>query len=129
MILRNMKKEDEVLLKALNQRPETQRFIGSLENLYDEPHAKVIEKDSGISAGIVAVTKSQAMDGTDYELICALLVENEGQGIATEACREMLKMVFADMSLNRVIGCIDIENTSSLALIKRLGGTFFTKKR
>jgi RimJ/RimL family protein N-acetyltransferase len=123
-----MKKEDEGLLKALNQRPETLRFIGSLENLYDEPHAKVIEKDNGISAGIVAVIKSQAMDGTDYELLCALLMEYEGQGIATKACREMLKMFFSNMPLNRVIGCIDRANTSSLALIKRLGGTFLQKR-
>ena len=128
MILRDMKREDEGLLKALNQRPETDQFIGSLDGLYNESRAKVIETDEGISAGVVAVIKSQAMDGSDQELLCALLAKHEGRGLATEACRAMLNEVLDDPSVNRVIGCVDRANKSSLALIKRLDGTFLQQR-
>ena len=124
MILKDMKQEDEGLLKALNQRPETDKFIGSLDGLHKQSRAKVIETDEGISAGVVAIIKSRAIDGSDQELLCALLEKHEGQGLATEACRAMLNEVLDDPSVNRVIGCVDRENKSSLSLINRLDGTF-----
>ena len=89
---------------------------------------KVIETNDGVSAGIVAVLKSQALGGEDHELLCALLPDHEGYGLATKACRLMLNEVSYDPSVHRVIGCVHRENTSSLALINRLGGTFWTKR-
>jgi RimJ/RimL family protein N-acetyltransferase len=128
MILRDMKKEDEGLLNALNQRNEITKFIGPLVGLYKEPRAKVIETNKGTPAGIVAIIKSYAMDGKDLEILCALFSKHEGQGLATQACHKMLSEVLNDPSVIRLIGCVDRENTSSLALIKRLGGTFLQKR-
>jgi RimJ/RimL family protein N-acetyltransferase len=126
MILRDIKQKDKTLLCELDRRPEVENFIGTVQGLLKikEGRVKVIETDDGILAGVVAVFKSDAMDGRDQELLCALLKNHEGSGLATEACRAMLDEVFDDPSVHRVIGCIDLSNQDSLGLIKRLGGTF-----
>ena len=72
----------------------------------------------------MAISKSYALDGKDHELICALLPDHEGHGLATEACSSVLNKISHDPSVHRVIGCVHRKNTSSLALINRLGGTF-----
>ena len=128
MRLRNLVPEDESLLKDLEQRPETAQFIGSLRNLHNEQHVKVIETNGRLCAGIVAVIKSVAMDGKDHELLCVLLADHERKGLATRACREMLNEVLDDPSVHRVIGCVDRENKSSRALIERLDGTFLQQR-
>jgi len=129
MILRERTEKDESLLEDLDQRQEVREFIGGgltkpreklSEKLLCE---KVIETDGGVFAGIVAVFKSEALPGY-HELLCALLPDHEGHGLATKACRLMIDKVSYDLSVHRVIGCVDRENTSSLALINRLGGIF-----
>lgn len=89
MKLRDMKKEDEGLLSALNRRHAITKYIGPLVGLYKEQRAKVIETNKGAPAGIVAIIKSQAMDGSDLEILCALFSKHEGQGLATQACHAM----------------------------------------
>lgn len=123
-MLRDLAKKDESLLEALNRRPEVIRFMWGVRGIGTKSRVKVIETNDGVSAGIVAVLKSQALGGEDHELLCALLPDHEGHGLATKACRLMLNEVSHDPSVHRVIGCVYRENTSSLALINRLGGTF-----
>ena len=124
MMLRDLAKKDESLLEALDRRPEVIRFIGPVRGIGKEPRVKVIETNDGVSAGVVAVLNSQATGERDHELLCALLPDHERHGLATKACRLMLYEVSHDPSVHRVIGCVHRENTSSLALINRLGGTF-----
>jgi len=88
----------------------------------------VIETNKGTPAGVVAIIKSHAMDGSDLEILCAVFSQHEGQGLATQACYNMLSEVLNDPSVSRLIGCVDRENASSLALIRRLGGTFLKKR-
>lgn len=127
MILRERTEKDESLLADLDQRQEVRKFIGGgLTKPHKKAIEKVIEKDSGVFAGIVAVFKSEALPG-DHELLCALLPDHEGHGLATKACRLMIDKVSHDLSVHRVIGCVHRDNTSSLALIKRLGGTFLQR--
>ena len=128
-MLRDITKKDESLIEDLNRCQKVKRFIiGGLRDIGTKPSEKVIEKvietDDGVSAGIVAILKSQALCGEDHELLCALLPDHEGHGLATEACRLMLNEISHDPSVHRVIGCVHRENASSLALINRLGGTF-----
>src|SRR5713101_7717139 len=47
--------------------------------------------------------------------------EFRGKGYAVEAARAAIDWVFATFELDRVIHCIDLENTASQAVARRLG--------
>ena len=123
-----MTKEDENLLVSLSLRPEVTKYIGPLSGIYKETCVKVIETTEGLPIGLVAIISSQAMDGSDHELICAILEDYERKDHATNACRLILEEVLNDSSMKRVIGCVDRKNASSLALIKKLGGEFLQQR-
>ena len=44
-----------------------------------------------------------------------------GNGYATEAAREMLRMGFDDLGLHRIVGRVDARNTASARVLERLG--------
>ncbi|WP_116205680.1 GNAT family N-acetyltransferase [Amycolatopsis circi] len=47
--------------------------------------------------------------------------DHHGKGLALEATREVLRLGFEDLGLHRIIGRCDGRNTSSAALMERLG--------
>jgi len=44
-----------------------------------------------------------------------------GNGYATEAAREMLRLGFDDLGLHRIVGRVDARNTASARVLERLG--------
>ncbi len=62
-----------------------------------------------------------SQDETEAEIGITLARENHGRGLATEAMSLAIDLVFKTPSVERIICGADRRNTSSLALINRLG--------
>lgn len=67
--------------------------------------------------------KEQAK-GVQAELGWCLRPEEEGQGLATEAARELMRICFEDLGLHRVIANCFSENAASQRVMERLGMRF-----
>lgn len=52
-----------------------------------------------------------------------LAKKEQGNGVITKCCRELLKYVFSELNLNRIVIRCATENTKSQAIPKRLGFT------
>jgi RimJ/RimL family protein N-acetyltransferase len=108
------------LLDRLQQREGVRAFIGSLTGAeVDGQLFEVVETDRAI--GIVGLLRSDAFDGSDYELTCALLEEAEGRGLATEACAAVVEWALGEGGLKRVIASVDDNNRPGTLLAERLG--------
>ena len=115
---------DRAFLATLSARPEVGRFIGVVTQAPKPPsaHIFVIVKDE-VRVGVVALVRSDALDGSDFEIVCALDPSAEGQGTATEACRRMSRWGFETLGLPRIIACVANQNSPALKLVRRLGMT------
>lgn len=56
-----------------------------------------------------------------YEIGYVFTPESGGQGLATEAVRALVDVVFTHLGAHRVVGCLDARNTASTRLLERLG--------
>jgi len=119
---------DDQLFEALNQVPEVQRFIGGLGSPPPDFMVRVIEASDGVAVGVVSIGKSQALDGRDAELVCAMLPSSQRSGFGAAACREMLRDRKQQNNHTPVIACVDKINPAGAALVKKLGGTFLQKR-
>ncbi|MFZ0635806.1 MAG: GNAT family N-acetyltransferase [Candidatus Acidiferrales bacterium] len=80
---------------------------------------KLSLKSSGELAGFCGI---QPLDGTEEIEIGWWLAKNHwGQGIATEAAREVSRDAFTRVGLERVVAIARAENSASLAVMKKLG--------
>lgn len=57
----------------------------------------------------------------EVDLAVWLLPEHWGAGLATEACRAVLRYGFETLGLERIIGLVDPRNTASRRLLEKLG--------
>lgn len=55
------------------------------------------------------------------EFGCVLHPDHQGHGYATEACSALLRHAFDELGLHRVIARLDERNTTSQAMMRRLG--------
>jgi RimJ/RimL family protein N-acetyltransferase len=60
-------------------------------------------------------------DGAEAEIGFSMDPTAQGRGLATEAVRMALAMVFADTDVVRVVATTDTRNTPSIRLLERLG--------
>ena len=98
------------------------RLAGRLSSAGDEVWLNwaVRVKVSGAYVGTVQATVTPArMAEIAYELGPLFW----GQGYATEACRRVLTMLFADYDVSEVNAQVDTRNVASIALLERLGFT------
>ena len=63
-------------------------------------------------------------DGTDIELLYGILPRYWGEGMVTEAAREVLRFGFDDCGLPRILGATDTPNQRSVRVMQRLGMIF-----
>jgi RimJ/RimL family protein N-acetyltransferase len=89
----------------------------------------IIERDGAIVGDLMlaiedawgqAEVKDQAK-GVQAEVGWCLRPEEEGQGLATEAARELLRICFEDLGLRRVIALCFAANEPSRRVMERLG--------
>jgi RimJ/RimL family protein N-acetyltransferase len=82
--------------------------------------AAVILRATGQLLGEVSLF----VDGAEHrsgEIGFAFHPEFHGQGYATEAAVEMLRLGFRELRMHRIVGRLDARNTPSANLLKRLG--------
>jgi len=79
----------------------------------------VEEKASGRFVGRVGPWFPPGWPG--FEVGWGIASDSRGKGYAVEAARAAIDWVFATFELDRIIHCIDHENTASQAVARRLG--------
>ena len=79
----------------------------------------VVGASSDLPMGRVGLLKHS--DWPEIELAWHLFEEGEGQGFATEAAHAVKDWARRDLGLDRLVSYIDIHNTRSQAVAKRLG--------
>ena len=124
MELRPLSQSDEELLTSLEQQDDVWEFVGTLPLPDDEhPHHLFAIIEGQASVGVAGLVRSQALDGTDFELLCALRSEAQGRGLAKEACKLAMAWAFDTAKLERVIACIGDGNDGARAIATKLGMT------
>ena len=122
--LRPLSPPDDELLSSLEQQDDVWEFVGTLP-LPDEenPHHLFAIIEGQASVGVAGLVRSQALGGTDFELLCALRSEAQGRGLAKEACKLAMAWAFDTAKLDRVIACIGAGNDGARAIATKLGMT------
>jgi RimJ/RimL family protein N-acetyltransferase len=81
----------------------------------------VEEKQTGRFAGRVGPWKPPGWAG--FEVGWGIASDFRGKGYAVEAARASIDWSFATFEIDRIVHCIDRENTASQAVARRLGAT------
>ena len=119
-----MNQSDDELLSSLEQQDDVWEFVGTLPLPDDEhPHHLFAIIEGEVSVGVAGLVRSQALDGSDFELLCALRSEAQGRGLAKEACKLAMAWAFDTAKLERVIACIGDGNDGARAIATKLGMT------
>jgi GNAT acetyltransferase-like protein len=122
MDLRPLNESDEELLSSLAQQDDVWEFIGTLPLPDDEhvPHLFAVVEGQR-SVGVAGLVPSRALDGNDFELLCAMRSEVQLHGFAKQACTMALAWAFDTQKLERVIACIDDNNQGARSIATKLG--------
>jgi RimJ/RimL family protein N-acetyltransferase len=124
MNLRPLSPDDADLLSALEEQDDVWEFVGTLPlDAEGGAHRLFAIVEEGASIGVAGLVRSQALDGTDLELLCALRSEAQGRGYAKQACRLALAWAFETTTLERIIACIDEGNEGARSIAAKLGMT------
>ena len=110
------------LVNSLQQQDDVWEFIGTLPlpQEEDEHHLFAI-MEGQVSVGFAGLVRSRALDGNDFELLCAVRSEAQLRGIAKHACELVLRWAFQTAKLERVIACIEDSNAAARAIAVKLG--------
>lgn len=129
MELRPLKDSDYEFLISLQRQDDVWEFIGTLPLPTEErAHHLFAIMEGELSLGFAGLVRSQAVDGNDFELLCAVRSEVQQRGIAKQACRLVLAWAFQTAQLDRVIACIDESNEAARAIALKLGMTELTTR-
>jgi len=74
-----------------------------------------------VPLGIGGLIRSQAFDGKDFEVVCAMRSETQHRGLAKRACELILKWAFETAKVERVIACIDDHNEGARSIAMKIG--------
>src|SRR5438552_16921741 len=122
--LRALSPSDDELLSSLEQQEDVWEFVGTLPLPEEEhPHHLFAIIEGRASVGVAGLVRSQALDGTDFELLCALRSEAQGRGLAKEACKLAMAWAFDTLKLGRVIACIGDGNDGARSIATKIGMT------
>lgn len=124
MELRPLSQSDDELLSSLEQQDDVWEFIGTLPLRHaGHPDHVFAIMEGQVSVGVAGLVRSRALDGSDFELLCALRSEAQGQGLAKQACKLVMAWAFDTVKLERIIACIDDGNDGARSIASKLGMT------
>lgn len=110
------------LLSSLQEQEDVWEFIGSLPlPQEDDPHHLFAVMDDHVGVGVAGLVRTRALDGKDFELLCAMRADAQSRGLATQACKLVLAWAFETAQLDRVISCIDDANEAARSIAVTLG--------
>ncbi len=78
----------------------------------------IIETNNSSIIGDIGI---HFIDEEQAEIGCTLAKQYHGKGYATEALNSVIDYLFKQLNKHRIIGSIDPNNISSIALVERLG--------
>jgi hypothetical protein len=120
--LRPLTDADYDFLVSLQRQDDVWEFIGTLP-LPGEGHTHhlfaISEGDQRL--GFAGLVKSPALEGNDFEVLCAVRSEVQQRGVAKQACQLVLAWAFGTAHLDRVIACIDDSNEPARAIALKIG--------
>jgi RimJ/RimL family protein N-acetyltransferase len=140
LVLRQFVLEDFDALYAMQSRPEVTRYLYfdardreqvrkalqakiesvALKDEGDSLMASVVLRETGAVVGDVML-RWLSREHQQGEVGYILHPDYSGNGYATEAAQEMLRLGFEEVGLHRIIGRIDGRNTASARVLERLG--------
>jgi len=110
------------LLRSLQEQDDVWEFIGSLPLPQEaDPHHLFAVMEGQVSIGFAGLVKSHALDGNDFEVLCAMRSDAQLRGLAKKACTLVLAWAFDTAKLDRVIACIDDANEAARSIATKLG--------
>jgi RimJ/RimL family protein N-acetyltransferase len=120
--LRPLGEADQDLLTSLEEQEDVWEFVGALlVPLTDQSHHLFVVTEGRTSVGVAGLVRSPALDGRDFELLCAMRSEVQHRGLAKQACQLVLAWAFDTAGFERVIACIDDGNEGARAIAKAIG--------
>jgi RimJ/RimL family protein N-acetyltransferase len=112
----------DALLRSLQLQDDVWEFVGPLpEPEPGDPHRLFAIVEGQVPVGIGGLIKSQAFDGKDFEVLCALRSEAQRRGLAKHACELILTWAFDTARVDRVIACIDDNNEGARTIATKIG--------
>ena len=121
--IRPLDTSDADMLGELENRLEVREYIGRVSK---PPSGIFAIQFAGRTVGIVGIVQTDSELEPTVKLICALLSDAEGKGLAEAACRRALASVPPSV---RAIAAIKPGNTRSQRLAQRLGFVLSTAQR
>ena len=80
----------------------------------------ILEREN-VPVGWGGFVRSQALDGQEMELICAIIPACRRENLATEACGALVTWALESRLWPRILACVHCSNERGLALASRLG--------
>src|SRR2546426_9343525 len=112
----------DALLRSLQLQDDVWDFVGPLpEPEQDDKHRLFAVMEGQVPIGIGGLIRSQAFDGKDFEVLCALRSEAQRRGLAKRACELILTGAVDTGKGERVIACIDDNNESARTIAEKIG--------
>src|SRR5947209_12979921 len=112
----------DALLRSLQLQDDVWELVGPLpETEQDDKHRLFAVMEGQIPIGIGGLIRSQAFEGKDFEVLCALRSEAQRRGLAKRACELILNWAFDTAKVDRVLACIDDTNESARATATTIG--------
>jgi len=112
----------DALLHSLQLQDDVWEFVGPLpEPEQDEKHRLFAVMEGEVPIGIGGLIRSQAFEGKDFEVMCALRSEAQRRGLAKRACELILTWAFDTAKVDRVIACIDDHNEGARTIATKIG--------
>ncbi len=78
----------------------------------------IVEKGNNTIIGDIGI---HFIDNHQCEIGCTLRKSSHGKGFATETLKAVIDFLFKVYKKHRIVGSIDLQNTSSIKLLEQLG--------
>ena len=122
MELRPLDASHDALLTSLQEQDDVWEFVGPLpEREEGDTHRLFAVMEGQVAVGIGGLVRSQAFDGKDVEVLCAMRSEAQRRGLAKTACQLILAWAFDTAKVERVIACIDDDNAGARSIATTIG--------
>lgn len=141
LVLRPIASSDEAALHQFWTDPAVRKYLWDNEIISKQQVRQIIEESDRcfreVGCGLFALELAESSgalvgfcglrhmaDGEDVELLYGILPRYWGEGMVTEAAREVLRFGFDDCGLHRILGATDTPNQRSVRVMQRLGMIF-----
>jgi [ribosomal protein S5]-alanine N-acetyltransferase len=141
LVLRPIAATDVAVLHRFWTDPAVRKYLWDNEIISVQQVREIIDDSDGcfaeVGCGLFAIELGERpgelvgfcglrhmAEGDGIELLYGILPRYWGEGLVTEAAREVLRFGFDDCGLPRIVGATDTPNQRSVRVMQRLGMTF-----